>query len=945
MSDLLPRLLHPAYWHWQRQPAEMLGFWHWTGAEDLRETVRRTGANATSLHLPLHLLKDERARYGIRPLPASIQVSTRRTMELEFDAPTGLVQVNLLVTTSNSHAEAVARLFAGKPSSTPSPLAHARTEPRSQPHILLQPAKPLPAGRYRVHIQVRQSHAHVWLGQAEHGGTLVRLGDLTLRGWGIDGEWRDANGKIHRFARSSRHDTPIPLGTSTFVTLAHLRVDAGAGIGEHNNAFFVVYPDWFWQMHPQAAMRDPQGNIIRAGENPWIAMDDPVLTDATLRQMRETVPLLRGQRRVRYWVIGGEQGYPDYFGLPEGDFRPEFLAHYRAWREEPLNSLAPFSKREGGTAPHSSQERERGKGDDTELHLWRRFREAAMTERFALYTTALRQLDPTRPIFIPTHGNPFALDFRVKMGFPLADLAGAADGFEAGPISIDDDAERIHRLSLDMQTGFGVPVVAPRLANKQLHPSARGGGRSFSPQSARRAVYEALGMGVWHIGLVQWRGSLPDGEWGIQDTPAEAECKRLFAELKQAAPWLEGGWRLHPQVGIFLSDATWRRWWQDRWTLLYDIACSRGWNTMFVHDAQCGAELAQSVPVLLSVDNPVFSQQAHVALSEYLRAGGKVIAVGTFAERDEDGNSLPPLPDGVNRLPDDASGVSVNVIHQTSTDRGAATWSAKVRPLPVEQIEQHLEQTALLRPIQISNPDGSGWAKGVECLPLTDGVNLVVVLLHRADFAREVQVSLHPRLLEARGARYRMRDAITGQLISQSLPARVSRQPYGTCLLLVEQVTSAEECRQEMEQAETAIARWREKGVDVTPFESWLQYAVAHLKAQRFAKAFALARNITGSLAIKPVVLRTGETLRVEATVWQPDGKPAEGAQMRMRVVPGAFRWQNMEAEGKGAFSATLNLPRLYNPIEAKYAPVTQGLMLLFEAREGEFHGGARLVL
>ncbi len=568
-----------------------------------------------------------------------------------------------------------------------------------------------------------------------------------------------------------------------------------------------------------------------------------------------------------------------------------------------------------------------------------------MTERFALYTTALRQLDPTRPVFIPTHGNPFALDFRVKMGFPLADLAGAADGFEAGPISIDDDAERIHRLTLDMQTGFGVPVVAPRLANKQLHPSARGGGRSFSPASARRAVYEALGMGVWHIGLVQWRGSLPDGEWGIQDTPAEAECKRLFAELKQAAPWLESCSRLHPQVGIFLSDATWRRWWQDRWTLLYDIACSRGWNTMFVHDAQCGAELAQSIPVLLSVDNPVLSQQVYDALSEYLRAGGHVIAIGAFAERDEDGNSLPPMPDGMNRLPDDASGVSVSVIHQTSTDRGAATWSAKVRPLPVEQIEQHLEQTALLRPIQISNPDGSGWAKGVECLPLTDGVNLVVVLLHRADFAREVQVSLHPRLQAANGGRYLLRDAINGQLISQSLPAPVSLQPHSTRLLLVEQVTSAEECRQEIARAEKAIARWRERGVDVAPFESWLQAAVMHLKAQRFAKAFALVRNITGSLAIKPVVRRIGETLYVETTLWQPDGKPAEGAQVRVRLVPGAFHWQNVEADSKGVFSATLNLPRLYNPIEAKYTPVTQGLTLLLGARRAGLCGGARMVL
>jgi len=830
MSALLPRLLHPAFWHRQRQPAEMYGFWHWTGSEDLREAAHRTGANATSLHLPLHLLKEDRARYGIRPLPAPVQVSTRRSMVLEFDAPAGLTQVNLLVTTSNSHAEAVGELFVAKASATP--LARAQTEPRRQPHLVLQPAKPLPAGRYRLRIEVRRSHAHVWLRQAVQEDTLVRMGDLTLRGWGIIGECRDAGGKAQSFTRGSRHDTPVPLGTSTFATLANLRVDAGAGIGEHNNAFFVVYPDWFWQMHPQAAMRDRDGNIIRAGENPWIAFDDPVLTDATLRQMRETVPLLRQQKRVRYWVIGGEQGYPDYFGLPEGDFRPEFLAHYRAWC------------------------RHHGLPESEDASQWRRFREAAMTERFALYTAHLRQLDTTRPVFIPTHGNPFALDFRVKMGYPLTDLAGAADGFEAGPISIDDDPERLHRLTLDMQTSLGVMVVAPRLANKQLDSRAQGGGRSFSPASARRAVYEALGMGVWHIGLVQWRGSLPDGEWGISGTPAEAECKRLFAEL---------------------------------------------------------------------------------------RAGGKVVAIGALAEKDEHGNDLALLPGNIIRLSDDAPGEPVTVIHQTSTDRGAATWSVKVRPLPVEQIERQLEQMALLRPVRVTTPDGADWAKSVECLPLTDGTNLVVVLLHRTDFAREVQVSLDSQLLQGNEPGYTVRDAISGQVLSRKLPVRVSLQPFGTRLLVLEREASRAVCEAQVLKAENTIRHWRRLGLDTAVFEAWLAAAQSHCGAQRFAKAFALSRQVTESLSIRPAVTRAGSEWRMEATVWQPDGKPAAGAQVRVRLVPDTFRWRRMEPQADGRYSLVLkesDLPRVYNPLEAKYVALTDGLLFVVEASLGSRRGG-----
>ncbi len=919
MADLFPRLLHPAYWCWQNQPAEMLGCWHWTGAEDLSEAVRRTGANATSLHLPLHLLKDERARYGVRPLPAPLQIATPRTGEIEFDAPAGLTMVSLLVTTSNSHAVAEAQLFAVKPVRERTPLAQAQTEPRTQPHIVLKLAKPLPAGTYRVHVRVRRSHAHVWLAPATQEGILFRVGSVTLRGWGVDGTWRDAQGKEHPFVRAHRHDTPVPLGTSPFVTLARLEVDAGAGIGEHNNAFFVAYPEWFWQMHPQSAMRDRDGNPIRAGENPWPAMDDAVLTDATIRQMHEAVPLLRKQKRVRYWVLGGEQGYPDYFGLPEGDFRPEFLAHYRAWVER--------------CTPREREETAR----------WRRFRESAMAERFALYTTTLRALDATRPIFIPTHGNPFALDFRVKMGFPIADLAGVADGFEAGPISIDDDTERLHRLTLDLQSSFGVLVVAPRLANKQLDLQARGGGRSFSPKSARRAVYEAIGMGVWHIGLVQWRGDLPDGEWGIRDTPAEAECRRLFEEVKRTSPWLEGCSRLHPQVGIYLADATWRRWWQDRWTLLYDLACSRGWNTLFVHSARCDAELAQDVPVLLSVDNPIVDRQAHQALGEYLQAGGRIVAVGALGVQDEAGEELPDLPDGVTRLPDDAPGSPVKVVHQTSTNRGAATWSAKVRPLPAAGIEEHLERMALLRPVIANDAGGREWAEGVECLPLTDGTNLLVVLLNRSGSPRNVQVAIAPRLLEGEQTGYRLRDAVDGRVLAGELPARVDLPAHGTRLLVIERVVTPAQCEKEMESAQQCLTRWRAVGVDTSVMERHLLSARRHLSAQRPSKAFALAHTVTSSLAIVGKARREGNTLRIQATVWQVDGKPAEEVQIRVRVVPGAFRWWRMEHEGKGSFSLIVRedaLPHYYHPAEARYTTAERGWTLVFEARLGALRGG-----
>src|SRR5690606_27523197 len=118
------------------------------------------------------------------------------------------------------------------------------------------------------------------------------------------------------------------------------------------------------------------------------------------------------------------------------------------------------------------------------------------------------------------------------MGHPPALLAGACDGFETGQIVIEDDSESLNLLTLSHLTAYGLPVVTPRLANKTLDPEAMGGGRSFTPEMLRRLVYECLGMGVEHIGMVQWEGDLADGLWHIKDTPAEKAAADVFAEIR-----------------------------------------------------------------------------------------------------------------------------------------------------------------------------------------------------------------------------------------------------------------------------------------------------------------------------------------------------------------------------------------------------------------------------
>jgi hypothetical protein len=390
---------------------------------------------------------------------------------VEFDAPAGLKSVEIFISAGQPGPEAEASLYACKDGNTV--LATAHIEPRTTPFLILRPNGGLAAGRYRVRVAVTKGVSHVWLAPAASASTSVKFGETEMKGRGVVGKVVAPDGTETPLVPREYPTTPTPLGEVTSAVLDELEIGAGVGIGEHNNACFVRYPDWFWRKFPDAAMRDLSGRVIGGGGNPWPAMDDPSLTRLAREQMEGMIQLLHDQRWVRYWVLGGEQGYPDYFAGAKGDYRPASRRHYRAWQG--LNKLPPKPRF----------------GDDQ----WNEFRESAVVDRIAGYTAFLRKLDPSRPILIPTHGNPSALDLRPKLGYPVDELAGAADGFESGPIAIDDDAERLVRMTLDQQTSFGVPVAAPRLADKRLDPSARGGGRSFSPSSLRRFLYESLGLG------------------------------------------------------------------------------------------------------------------------------------------------------------------------------------------------------------------------------------------------------------------------------------------------------------------------------------------------------------------------------------------------------------------------------------------------------------------
>ena len=207
-------------------------------------------------------------------------------------------------------------------------------------------------------------------------------------------------------------------------------------VGESNNPFFTYYPEEFQKAHPEAFMVDSSGRRIEVGNNPIRnirnpvpAVDSPILMKFSSDLIRDRVNRWSRNTHLVAWAIGGEEAWPDYFGLPMGDFRPQSMKHYRA-----------FLNMKGWQVSTEPKDIFSNRDPSAET-AWYCYRDQAMADRAAWYTRVLLDEDGQRPVFYPTHGHPFSVTNRGRLGQPPSLLAGACDGWELGHITINDDDE------------------------------------------------------------------------------------------------------------------------------------------------------------------------------------------------------------------------------------------------------------------------------------------------------------------------------------------------------------------------------------------------------------------------------------------------------------------------------------------------------------------------
>lgn len=451
-----------------------------------------------------------------------------------------------------------------------------------------------------------------------------------------------SNGERQELVTPTADHEAVRLGLGELEAIRQVGFSANVMIGNWNNGGFPYYPRWFYEANPDMCEVDQDGEVVAAGmfgeEFGWPNIENAAIVDGTARQIRRYVRELRDEPAIASWTLGGESLYATYlYANRWTDYGPEALAHFRAWLARRYGDIGPLNLRWGSDyASFGQVTPPRPPGRDAASMDFLDFRFSSMAERFAWHYQAVHEEDTTRLTMTCNHGDLYAGRSYAAMGARPDLYARAADGWETGQIMMDDDPKRFNLLYCEGLAAFGKPVAPVRLAYKFSDPTARGGGRSFTPAAARRYFYECLGWGNWFIGFIQWRGSLPDGEWGVKGTPGLAEIEKVLAETTASEAELLNMRPLRPRLGLYLSHPVWSLdGFRPEWQAAHELLTRLQVPKVHVYDSQLESGQLEGTDAILSIDNAVISEAALEGLHRFVTGGGHLVIAGAFAEADE----------------------------------------------------------------------------------------------------------------------------------------------------------------------------------------------------------------------------------------------------------------------------------------------------------------------
>lgn len=669
---------------WQpivKQPLQYYGYPFTDKQEDWAE-VAKTNANTGSVGAMWIPTQDASAPYGsgVSNVMATTKLWQSFTAAASFD---GIAPCLATMTSTNSQCSWNLQKWNGKSwadvakgqSSYLKDCQHAefRFQPQSAGKYQLTLSRP--TGSY-VSWWARENNPYPKGQAGSDGGNYANFDfEFKIR---TGGQWQDV------VAADLVHQNLV-LGPNQSTIMAKLGLYVVANLGNWNNPGFPYMPDWFMEKFPESVQLDQRNVPIQGGMFgkmvPCNGLEHPAFVLGSQQFCRVNAKALRDYPNVIYWLMGGESLYYTYLDSTRWtDYSVTSLNHFRAWLKQKYQTLDSLNKAwdskvvswEKLDAPRAPSEQQTWKD-------WLDFRFVAMAEHSGQFYQAFRDVDLTKPAFTCNHGTIFSGSYYAGMGWSPDLFASNSDGWETGQIIMDDDPSYFNMQYIETLLPFGKPYSPNRLAYKIADPTARGGGRSYTPQAATRYISETIGSGAWHLGLVQWSGTLPDGEWGVRGTPGEKTIDRLFMELKLLSPVLEGMHPVTPSVAVYRSHPTWGlRGYQPKWDEVHISCIQNQVAKYYLSDNLVRKGDAIGYEYLISVGNSLIEPDVQQKLTEYVQQGGILITDTPGPELERLGKGeirriLATTPfDAAKLLPD-----SVRTVMVTNNDmvKQPVTWS------------------------------------------------------------------------------------------------------------------------------------------------------------------------------------------------------------------------------------------------------------------------------
>ncbi|MBD3175100.1 MAG: hypothetical protein GF320_07960 [Armatimonadia bacterium] len=626
--------LDPLYWTDCARPGEMVGFSFLDPLPELRQATG-IGANSALANWMWIPTQDDSAPLGLGGPPIHGLIGASRfAQSLRLEEPATALGLILAV----YETEGVPVYLRVYQEGEAAPVAAAFVESPADNEAVWVPGEFEP-GRYVIEVERAPEgpgRVAVWARPGDRPAAQVDGRSMSL--FHLEALARSGDDVQALYDEDAPH-MAFEMTGDLLEAWSELGLDIGIYVGNWNNGAFPYYPDWFYDRFPDVAMLDQYRQPLLSGmfdrAVPWVGLSHPVIVAGTTDHIQRTTDALSEASPLRYWVLGGESLYFTYmFGTRLSDYSAYSLDHFRGWLTErygghvtALNAAWDDSFADwADVVPPMALARDAASVD------FALFRFEEMAERFGWHYQAVRSGDPERLTLSCNHGTLFKGRSYFGLGLDPSALAAMTDGFELGQIMSDDDGARYNLQWMYSVMGYGKPLAAPRLAYAKTDPSARGGSTSYTPEAARRYFGEAIGTGCWHAAFIQWYGDLPDGEWGVRGTPAEAEFEAIFDEWHQIEREFDGCWPLRPRVGLLRSRPTWAvEGYQPIWQLLHEELIARGAGYLPLS----GEMSWDGLDAVICADNPILENPDRDRLRAFAQGGSLLLTSGDVGILDE----------------------------------------------------------------------------------------------------------------------------------------------------------------------------------------------------------------------------------------------------------------------------------------------------------------------